>query len=1030
MSTTGSAHPLEDAWIAAIHADQHSIEPIGTALVVDKRRMLTCAHVILSPNGEVREVLWISFPKAMDSAACPRRRVASVILASDPPVKDLALLVLDQEIPAGVDVAPLRCPMPSDLVGKQWWAFGFPERDPIGDCADGVVGASLAFGWVRLDTRSDYLVRPGFSGGGLWSPDYGAVVAVVGQAHTNGDGRAITMHRADLCFPGGNLGMLARWSARSAGEVALAEWGWSLQADPESVRHWGPRARGMTINSERGYRFRGRTEALQEINRWLTREVSDRRVLVVTGSPGVGKSAVLGRVVTTSDVSTRASLPPEDDAFRVDTGTVGCAVHVKAKTALEVAGEIARAASAKLPGEPNELANAVREVLERGNRQRFNVVIDALDEAASPDQARIIVGDIVLPLAETCSDAGVQIVVGTRRHDDQGHLISAFGSALTEINLDDSKYFEGHDLAAYALACLQLAGDERPDSPYTDGNVAEPVARKIAELSDRNFLVAGLVARSRGMYDEYAVDPADLAFGATVGSALAAYLGKIRPTMGLSAHDILTGLAFAESPGLPVGLWQTVIQSLYGVRLNVSELNQFAHSSAANFLVESGHGGATPVYRIFHQALNDSLIQTRSRVAPILADELTIAQALITYGREQGWKKAPEYLLRSLPGHSAAAGIIDELLTDDEYLLYADIRRVMNAADRSTSDKARQRIHLLGLTPEAATAGSNERAALFSITEALEGLGTSYMTGHFGATYNARWARARPRGGRAVLSHQNWVNAVCTITVDHRDLIATASKDRMLRIWDPSTGEQRASFDGQEGRINALCTITVADRHLLASARDDGIIQIWDPATGQQNAVLQGHRARITALSPITFGNRHLLASASGDRTVRIWDPATGRHEATLQSDEGWVRALCPITLDGRYLLAGASDDRAIRIWDPATGRQEAVLRGHQGWVNALCPITVDGRYLLASASGDHSIRIWDPATGRQEAVLRGHQGWVNALCPITVDGRHLLASASGDRTVRIWDPATGVECVVLEGHQDWVPRPVPNHPR
>ena len=206
-----------------------------------------------------------------------------------------------------------------------------------------------------------------------------------------------------------------RWAA---GEVALGQWGWTLARNPEGSRHWRPRARGVSIDSERGYRFRGRAAALRRIAAWLDRAEPDRRVLVVTGSPGVGKSAVLGRVVTTADAAIRAALPPGDHAVRASTGSVGCAVHAKAKTALEVAEEIARAASAGLPERTGDLAPALREALaERGGR-RFNVIIDALDEAASPAQARAIINEVVLPLAETCSDVGAQVVVGTRRRDD------------------------------------------------------------------------------------------------------------------------------------------------------------------------------------------------------------------------------------------------------------------------------------------------------------------------------------------------------------------------------------------------------------------------------------------------------------------------------------------------------------------------------------------------------------------------------------------------------------------------------------
>lgn len=258
------------------------------------------------------------------------------------------------------------------------------------------------------------------------------------------------------------------------------------------------------IDSESGYRFRGRTIALTTIAQWLDRDVPDRRTLVVTGSPGVGKSAVLGRIVTTADPSIIAALPSDDDAIRATERSVACAVHAKGKTALEVATEIARSASTAIPERVEDLAPALQATLADDparQQRRLNVIIDALDEAVNPGQARAIITEIVLPLVETCAGSGAQLVVGTRRRDGDGDLLKMFGSAQSTIDLDDAAFFEEADLEAYALATLQLAGDERPANPYADDAAARPVARRVAALSGRNFLVAGLIARTHGMHD-------------------------------------------------------------------------------------------------------------------------------------------------------------------------------------------------------------------------------------------------------------------------------------------------------------------------------------------------------------------------------------------------------------------------------------------------------------------------------------------------------------------------------------------------
>jgi hypothetical protein len=205
--------------------------------------------------------------------------------------------------------------------------------------------------------------------------------------------------------------------------------------------------------------------------------------------------------------------------------------------------------------------------------------------------------------------------------------------------------------------------------------------------------------------------------------------------------------------------------------------------------------------------------------------------------------------------------------------------------------------------------------------------------------------------------------------------LASASWDRSVRIWDPATGQQRATlFAGRTGSVMAVAI--APDSTWLASASRDSM-RIWDPATGRQRATLFGRAL------------------------VELWDAATGRR-AILIGRTGVVTAVA-IAPDSTW-LASASLDRPVRIWDAATGQQRATLTGHTSEVTAVA-IAPDGTW-LASASLDRSVRIWDPATGQQRALLAGHTGPVTAVA-IAPDGT-CLASASKDGSVRIWDPGTG----------------------
>lgn len=207
-------YPEADAWIVSIHATADDFRPVGSGIVLDERRILTCFHVI-----DGLEEKWVAFPKAAEGASLIRREVGDIVLpeafayTKDPAigyVRDLAILVLAEPVPDGVTAAPLRFPGPVELAGRRWWAFGFPGNDPLGSSSSGWLGDPLSYGWTRLYRESPDPVEGGFSGGGLWSPDNQAVVGVVGQSDgERGGGRAISLHVADRWFPAQNLSGLA-----------------------------------------------------------------------------------------------------------------------------------------------------------------------------------------------------------------------------------------------------------------------------------------------------------------------------------------------------------------------------------------------------------------------------------------------------------------------------------------------------------------------------------------------------------------------------------------------------------------------------------------------------------------------------------------------------------------------------------------------------------------------------------------------------------------------------------------------------
>jgi WD40 repeat protein len=1045
------AGPRRDPWTAAIYAAAAPEVPIGSGFVLDESRVLTCRHVIEKTHAAATPLL-VAFPKSGLPRGV-RRGVRGVRNGRDD--VDVSVLELGEPAPPEAAPAPLRSPQPADLVGDRWWTFGFPKESQWGADAHGVVGAWLAYGGVRLETQSRYGVKRGFSGAALWSTEFQAVVGIVVQAQGggdySGDALAITLHEVARSLPEEDLPALAAWSVAAAGETALEAWGWALDRDEESVRHWRPRARGVSSDAEGGYRFRGRTAALRAVVGWLQRPQPNRQVLVVTGSPGVGKSAVLGRVVTTADAGVRAALPPGDHNVRAPVGAIACAVHAKGKTALDVAGEIARAASVRVPRNVDDLVPALaRRLAQRRDRRPFNLVVDALDEASSPQQARTVISAVLLPITRFCARYGAQAVVGSRRRDDGGSLLAAFGGDLSVVDLDETRYFAEADLAEYALATLAMVGNERAGNPYADPAAAAPFAQRIAELADRNFLIAGLIARAHGLYDTSPADPADLSFTPTVDAALTAYLSRLPPVGLVPATVVLSALAYAEAPGLSAELWRLALAAMR-VDVGVAELTEFMSSSAANFIVESSDDGGLRRYRLFHQALSDALLRDRDHMGAREEDLQALAQHFIAHGRRRGWEGVDPYLFRTLPAYAHRAGVIDDLLTDDQFLLHTDLPRLTQFAEHARSAAGFKRSRLLYLTPQASTASGPERAALFGVTAEMEGLGPGF-TGVGPVPYRARWAAVARRTERAALDgHAGTIRSLCPVYLGNQLHLAMVGDYRFARLWNPTTGRHSRlsvappghdgddpvryavcavyldgrphlavggkagdihltdattgrvarSLRGHTGPVRALNLVTVEQQTYLVSGGDDGVVRIWDLARGLSRP-LAGHTGAVRSIATRN-GRRPLIISAGNDRTARLWDAVTGQAVRTLQPHIDDVRAVCFVSADGRTYAATANF-REVVLWDLRRGTPAGTMAGHREAIRGMASVAVRGHDLLVTVAADGDIRIWDPFAAACLQVLPGHTDTITAVCAFVAQDRALLATGSQDRTSRLWD--------------------------
>jgi WD40 repeat protein len=113
--------------------------------------------------------------------------------------------------------------------------------------------------------------------------------------------------------------------------------------------------------------------------------------------------------------------------------------------------------------------------------------------------------------------------------------------------------------------------------------------------------------------------------------------------------------------------------------------------------------------------------------------------------------------------------------------------------------------------------------------------------------------------------HKNTIESVAWSP--DRKLLATASWDETIWLWDAATFKPIAQLTGHHGAVNT-CAFSPDSRYLV-SGSDDKTVKYWDVNLAREVLTLRGHKKRVTAVAFSRDGR--LLVSSSEDGTVRLW---------------------------------------------------------------------------------------------------------------------------------------------------------------
>src|SRR5579884_2470761 len=160
--------------------------------------------------------------------------------------------------------------------------------------------------------------------------------------------------------------------------------------------------------------------------------------------------------------------------------------------------------------------------------------------------------------------------------------------------------------------------------------------------------------------------------------------------------------------------------------------------------------------------------------------------------------------------------------------------------------------------------------------------------------------------------------------------LASASRDKTVRIWRVSTGETIDIYTRHSGYL--LSVAWSPDGRYLASGDTDGVVHVWEAFPSRTILTYGGHTRFVRSVSWSPDG-RYLASSGDfGDSTAQVWEAMTGQHVYTHSGQYrvfvvGWSPSVQELSVCLIWVMQGQSTRLAGRRMDAILLRQARMER-------------------------------------------------------------------------------------------------------
>jgi WD40 repeat protein len=792
--------------------------------------------------------------------------------------------------------------------------------------------------------------------------------------------------------------------------------------------------------------FTGREWLFEEINAWLTDDNAPC-FFIITGEPGIGKSAIAARLVQ-GEVRVSSKIDAYHFCIRRWAETIDPEKFVRSFA--RQLGAIEGFAEA-LAEKSGVIINASQSIHEN-HGQAVNVCIDKL-VINRIDIQSLFMTCVLEPLARVLKDHSRPVVL----------LIDSLDEAQAKEGATILGLFANNKFPAQVRIIFTTRKDpfvlrHLPNEKYRlidageEGNL-DDMRRYISDFMTKTEYAAQFVRQfaEAGMSRQ---ELADQMISASKGNFL--YVVHLLPAIARGTQKI------GREMKLPNGLdgiykdffrtrrvgknedeWEKRFRPIAGVlcvaREKVREELLAGLSGLGTRQMRDALRAMTqflnPVefdenqYAFYHHSIIDFFLD-KNRAEEYWIDIIDIGRQVCDYfqGFSGKWNSCSDYGIRHMPYHLAASGRQDELaklLLDyqwlDEKLRRTGIQALLNDFGYVKEDKTcalvasalRMSSHILARDPGE-----------------LAGQLTGRLCGHYEkdgeiARLLAQirekkkdsWLRTmhpsmQQAGGTLIRTFEGHSNSVKSVAVlsNGKEAIS-GSEDNTLKLWNIESGECARTFEGHSNSVDSVAVLPNGKEAISGSA--DSTLKLWNIESGECVRTFEGHSDWVTSVAVLP--NRKEAISGSYDKTLKLWNIESGECVRTFEGHSSSVTSVAVLP-NSKEAISG-SRDKTLKLWNIESGECVRTFEEHSRRVTSVA-VLPNGKEAI-SGSRDKTLKLWSIESGECVRTFEGHSSFVT-LVAVLPNGKEVI-SGSYDKTLKLWSIESG-ECVrTFEGHSSFV---------